>query len=125
MDDIEGMKPLAVQYPPSLSVVPIDLASASARFAPATYLVSLALAGITLAGSVCYQEITQTFGAQVLGLRAVTLWEGAFVIVALAWLAATLLGLMCLPLGGRPRTFGASSVGMNLAAALLVASTMM
>ena len=125
MDDISGMKPPpAVQYPLSLIASPTDLARASARFAPATYGMSLALAGLTLAGSICYQEITRTFGAHVFGLRAATLWEGVFVVVALAWFAATLLGLMCLPQRGRPRTFGALSVGMNLAAAVLTAATM-
>ena len=124
--DIEGMKStVAVQYPHSLTIALADLSRVSSRHGHAAYAISLALAGVTLAGSVFYKEISQTFGAHVFGLRAVTLWEGAFVVVALAWLAGTALGVLCLPQRGRLRTFGVSSIGMNLAAALLVASTMM
>lgn len=125
MDDTDGMKPIAVQFPPPLSVAPAEWTRASARYAPAAYLTSLALAGVTLVGSVFHREISGTFGSHVLGLRTAMLWEGAVAVVALGWFAATILGLLCLPLGGRPRAFGMSSVGMNLAAALLVASTVM
>ena len=124
--DNEGMKPTAVQYLPSVTVALVDLSRAwSSRAGQAAYALSLALAGATLAGSVFYREITRTFGADVLGVRAATLWEGAFAVVALAWFVAMVLGLMCLPQKGRPRTFGVSSIGMNLAAALLVVCTVM
>ena len=124
MVDSEGMKSTAVQYPPSFTVALADLTRVSARYGHAAYATSLLLAGLALAGSIFYGEIRYTFGAHVFGVRAMTLWEAAFVLVALAWLMGTTLGVMCLPQRGRPRTFGVSSIGMNLAAALLVATTL-
>lgn len=113
-----------VRYTPSLTFALPQLARGSSRHGRAAYLLSLAVAGLVLVGSVFYQDITETFGADVFGVRALTLWEAAFAVAALAWLAAITLGVMCLPQRGRPRTFGLSSIGMNLAAALLVACTL-
>ena len=118
------MKSPAVQYPSTLSIALADLARGSSRYGGTAYLLSLAVAGVTLAGSVFYKEISATFAADVLGVRGGTLWEGAFAVAVLAWLTAMALALMCLPQKGRPRTFGVSSIGMNLAAALLMACTL-
>lgn len=114
----------AVRFTPFLMFALPQLARGSSRHGRAAYLLSLAVAGLVLAGSVFYQDISETFGADVFGVRALTLWEGAFAVAALVWLAAMALGVMCLPQRGRPRTFGLSSIGMNLAAALLVACTL-
>jgi hypothetical protein len=119
------MKPTtAVRYTPSMTFAFPDLARASSRHGRVAYLLSLAVAGATFGGSVFYKEISQTFGGDVLGVRALTLWEGAFALAALAWLVAMGLGLLCVAQKGRPRTFGLSSIAMNLAAALLVVCTM-
>ena len=117
------MKPTAVQYPHSLNVAVSEFARASVRHGATAYTLSLALAAVTFAGSVFYKEISHTFAREVFGVRALMLWEGAFLVAALAWLAAMVLALMCLPQRGRARTFGVSSIGINLAAALLVACT--
>jgi hypothetical protein len=118
------MKPTAVRYTPSMLFAMPAVARGTTRHGRTAYLLSLAVAGVTFAGSVFYQDISRTFGADVLGVRALTLWEAAFAVAALAWLVAMALGVMCLPQKGRPRTFGVTSIAMNLAAALLVACTL-
>ena len=125
MADNKGMKPTAVQYPHSLNMALSELARVSSRHGVTAYTLSLLLAGVTFVGSVFYKEITHTFGRELFGVRALTLWEGAFFLAALAWLAAMVLAVMCLPQRGRARTFGVSSLGINLAAALLVACTLL
>ena len=119
------MKPTAVQYPHSLTMAVSEFARASARHGVTAYTLSLLLAGVTFVGSVFYKEITHTFGRELLGVRVLTLWEGLFLLAGVAWLAAMVLAVMCLPQRGRARTFGISSIGMNLAAALLVACTLL
>ncbi len=123
--DKEGMKSTAVQYSQPLTVAVSELARVSARHGVTAYALSLLLAAVTLLGSAFHAEIVQTFQRQLLGVRVATLWEAAFVVAALVWFAATLVGLLCLPQKGRVRSFGASSVGINLAAALLVACTLL
>ena len=118
------MKPSAVRYHPTLTFALPELARGSSRYGKAAYLLSLLIAGVTFAGAVFYKEISRTFGTHVFGMRASTLWEGAFAIAALAWLIAMGLGFWCLSQKGRQRTFGVASIGMNLAAALLVACTL-
>ena len=125
MADNEGMKPTAVQYPHSLNAAVSELARVSARHGVTAYTLSLLVAAVTFVGSVFYKEITHTFGRELLGVRVLTLWEGAFLLAGLAWLTAMVLALMCLPQRGRARTFGISSIGINLAAALLTACTLL
>jgi hypothetical protein len=117
------MKPTAVQYPHSLNVAVSEFARTAARLGVTAYTLSLLLAALTFFGSVFYKEITHTFARELFGVRMLTLWEGLFLVAAVGWLAAMALAIMCLPQGGRPRTFGVSSIGINLAAALLVACT--
>ena len=124
MDDNAGMSSFAVHYPSSSSIALSDMAAATSRYGRTAYAISLALAAVVFAGTVFFQEISRTIGSHVLGLRVATLWDAAFVVVALAWLVGTALGMLCLAQPGRQRTYGACSIGMNLAAALLVASTM-
>lgn len=119
------MKSTAVQYPSLTTLVFLGLARSSPRYGHAAYLLSLALAGAAFAGSVFYNDIVRTFGSHVLGVRAVAVWQGAFALAAVAWLVAMALGVFCLPKRGRLRALGLSSIGMNLAAALLVACTLM
>jgi hypothetical protein len=120
------MKPTAVQYPhSSLNVAVSELAEASARHGVTAYALSLVVAGVTFFGSAFYKEITHTFGRDLFGLRVGTIWQAAFLIAAVGWLAAVALGLMCLPQRGRARTFGITSLGINFAAALLVACTLL
>ena len=123
--DNEGMKPIAVQYPHSLNVAVSELARASARHGVTAYTLSLLLAALTFFGSVFYKEITHTFARELFGVRMLTLWEGLALLAAVGWLAAMVLAVMCLPQAGRSRTFGVSSIGINLAAALLVACTVL
>ena len=125
MADNIGMKPTAVQYPHSLNAAVSEFARTATRHGVTAYTLSLLLAAVTFVGSVFYKEITHTFARELFGVRMLTLWEGLFFIAAVAWLAAMVLAVMCLPQGGRPRTFGVSSIGINLAAALLVACTLL
>ena len=125
MADNIGMKPTAVQYPHSLNVAVSEFARTSVRHGATAYTVSLILAALTFLGSVFYKEITHTFARELFGVRMLTLWEGLFLLAAVAWLAAMVLAVMCLPQPGRPRTFAVSSIGINLAAALLVACTVL
>jgi hypothetical protein len=123
--DNKGMKPTAVQYPHSLNVAVSELARASARHGVTAYTLSLVLAAATFVGSVFYKEIRYTFARELFGVPVLTLWEALFLVAALAWLAAMVLAVLCLPQRGRARTFGLSSLGINLAAALLVACTVL
>ena len=125
MADNEGMKPTAVQYPHSLNVAVSEFARAATRHGVTAYTLSLLLAAATFFGSVFYKEITHTFARELFGVRVLTLWEALFLLAALAWLTAMVLAVMCLPQRGRARTFGVSSIGINLAAALLVACTLL
>ena len=121
--DNAGMSSFAAQYPSSSSSA-VDVVAATSHYGRTAYATSLVLAAVVFAGSVFFQEISRTIGSHVLGLRVATLWDGAFVIVALAWLLGMAIALMCVARPGRQRTYGACSIGVNLAAALLVASTM-
>jgi hypothetical protein len=123
--DNDGMKPTAVQYPHSLNVSVSEFARAATRHGVTAYTLSLLLAALTFFGSVFYKEIAHTFGRELLGVRVLTLWEGVFLLAGVAWLIAMVLAIMCLPQRGRPRTFGVSSIGINLAAALLTACTLL
>lgn len=118
------MKPIAVQFPQPLTIAVSELARVSARHGVMAYATSLVLAALSLAGSFFYRDITHTFGREMAGIRAMTLWEGAFLVAAIAWLVAVALGLMCLPQKGRARTFGVYSIAINLAAATLAACTL-
>lgn len=119
------MKTTAVQYPQPLTAAFSELARASARHGATAYALSLVLAGVTLLGSGFYKEITRTFGQHLLGMRAVTLWEAGFALCALVWLATTALGLLCIQQKGQTRKLGLASIGINIAAALLVACTVL
>lgn len=119
------MKPTAaVRYPTTFPIALPSFPRGFSRFGQTAYMLSLAIAGMALVGSVFYKEISRTFTAEVFGFRAVTLWETGFGVAVLAWLVAMTLSALCLPQKGRPRTFGVTSIGMNLAAALLVACTL-
>ena len=122
--DKEGMKPTAVQYPSSLSLVISEFGRVSARLGGAAYAISLLIAGVTLVGSCFYQEITHTFGRYILGMRAGTLWEAGLVLCIVVWLTSTVFGFICVAQKGRTRRLGLSSLGINLAAALLVVCTL-
>ena len=122
--DKEGMKPTAVQYPSSFAIALSELTRVSARLGATAYTLSMLIAGGTLVGSVFYKEISQTFGRYVLGVRAVTLWEAGLVMGIVLWLASTMMGLVCVAHKDRTRRLGLSSLGINLAAALLVVCTL-
>jgi hypothetical protein len=115
----------AVQYPQSLTVAVSDFARVSPRQGVHAYVSSIVLALLTLGGSAFFKEIRRTFGQQLLGVRALVLWEAAFCVLAVAWLASLVLGLMCLSRPGRVRTLGAYAIAINIASALLVICTMM
>jgi hypothetical protein len=119
------MKPTAVQYPHTLNDAVSELADASARHGATAYTLSLALAAVAFFGSAFYKEISHTFGRELFGLRVLAIWESLFLIAAVLWFAAMVLSLMCLPQRGRTRSFGVSSLGINLAAALLMACTLL
>ena len=118
------MKSTVVQFPQTLTVAVSELARASGRQGVTAYGLSLALAAVALAASFFYKEITHTFGRYVMGVRAVTLWESLLVVAAFLWLTSIALGLMSLPQKGRMRKFGAYSIAINLAAALLIVCTL-
>ena len=118
------MKPTVVQFPQTLTVAVSELARASGRQGVTAYGLSLVLAAVALVGSVFYKEITHTFGRYVMGVRAVTLWEGLLVVAAFLWLTSLALGVLSVPQKGRMRKFGAYSNAINLAAALLVVCTL-
>ena len=118
------MKPTAVQYPSSLSLAISSLTRLSARLGATAYTLSMLIAAVTLVGSVFFKEITQTFGRYVLGMRAGTLWEAALVLCIVLWLTSTVFGFICVAHKGRTRRLGLSSLGINLAAALLVVCTL-
>src|SRR5688572_21958271 len=99
------MKPTVVQYPQSLSFALSDLARASVRHGRTAYALSLVLALTTLLGSVFYKEIAATFGYQMMGVRALAIWQGVFLIAVMLWLGALALGLLCMPQKGRIRRF--------------------
>lgn len=115
----------AVQYPQSLSVAVSDFARVSPRQGLHAYVSAIALALLTLIGSSFFKEIRRSFGQQFFGVRALTLWEAAFCILAVGWLASLVLGLMCLSHKGRIRTLGAYAIAINIASALLVLCTML
>src|SRR5688572_1816343 len=117
------MSSFAAHYP-SRSSSAVEFAAATSRYGRTAYATSLVLAAVVFAGSVFFKEISRTIGSHVLGLRVATLWDAAFVVVALAWFVGMALGALCIARPGRQRTYGACSIGMNLAAALLAASTM-
>ena len=120
-----GMKPTAVQYPHPLPMPFAEFARATTRHGFAAYALSLAVAAAALAASVFFREISDTFGRELMGVRAIMLWEAALLVVALVWLTGTGLALFCLPQKGRPRALGAWSIGINAAAALLVVVTLL
>jgi hypothetical protein len=115
----------AVQYPQPLTVAVSDFARVSPRQGVHVYVSSLALALVTLVGSSFFKEIRRTFGQQFFGVSALTLWEAAFCVVAVAWLGSLVLGVTCLSRSGRVRTLGAYSIAINIASALLAICTMM
>ena len=118
------MKPTVVQFPQTLTVAVSELARASGRQGVTAYGLSLVLAAAALVSSVFYKEITHTFGREVMGVRAVTLWEGLLVVAAFVWLTSLTLGVLSVSQKGRMRKLGAYSIAINLAAALLVVSTL-
>jgi hypothetical protein len=124
LTDKQGMKPTAVQYSNPFAVIVSELARISARHGVTAYALSLMVAFAALLASVFHQEIARSFGREVLGVRVVTIWEAAFVVGVLVWAAATVLGTLCVPQKGRTRSFGISTVGINVAAAIFVACTM-
>jgi hypothetical protein len=117
------MKPTAVQFPQSLTIVWTDFARPTAKHGAVAYALSLILAVAVLAGSVFYREIADTFGRELGGVRVATLWQLSLYVAGLVWLGALGLGLVCLSQKGRARTLGAYSIAVNIAAALLVACT--
>ena len=64
------------------------------------------LALLTLVGSSFFKEIRRTFGQHVLGMRALTLWEAAFCVLAVAWAASLVIGALCLSHKQRTRSLG-------------------
>jgi hypothetical protein len=48
-----------------------------------------------------------------------------FLIAAMLWLGAMALGLLCMPQKGHVRKLGVLSMGINIAAAVLVACTIL
>jgi hypothetical protein len=113
------MKPTAVQFSQALTVAISEYTRASGRQGATAYGLSLVLAALALAGSIFYKEITYTFGRHVMGVRAVTLWEGLVLVAAFLWLTSMALGLLCVPQKGRMRKLGAYSIAINLATAML------
>src|SRR5687767_3041121 len=114
------MKPTAVRYPQSLTTfVTLDFARASTWHGAVGYALSMGLAAVALAGSFFHREITDTFGRELFGVRAVTCWQALLLVAALVWVTAMGLGVFCLPQKGRTRTFGAYSLGISVAAGLL------
>jgi hypothetical protein len=118
------MSSFAVRYPSPSNIALAGIARASSGSGRTAYALSLVLAAVVFGGTVFFREMTRSIGSHAFGLRAATLWDGAFVIVAVAWVVSMALGVMCLARPGRQRTYGACSVGINLAVAMLVASTM-
>ena len=118
------MKSTAVQYSNPLTVAVAEIARVSARHGVTAYATSLFLAFTALLGSFFYSDIARTFGRQLLGVHVLTLWEAGFLVGAIVWLAATMLGLLCVPQRGRVRTFGVSTLGINTAIAILAACTL-
>jgi hypothetical protein len=114
----------AVQYPQPLTVAVSDFARVTPRHGVSAYASAVGLALLTLAGSSFLKEIRRTFGQHVFAIRAQTLWEAAFCVVAVAWLASLVLGVRCLSAKGRTRSLGAYSIAINITSALLVVCTM-
>jgi hypothetical protein len=123
--DNNGMKSTAVQFPQPFSVAVSEIARVSAKHGSTAYALSLICAGAAFFASVFYKEISHTFGYSAFGVRAATVWHAVFFAGFFAWVAATLLALLCLPQRGRTRTYALSSLGMNFAAAVLLAVTML
>jgi hypothetical protein len=115
----------AVHYPHPLTVSVSDFARVSPRHGVSAYVSSTALALLALVGSTFFKEIRRTFGQHVLGVHALVLWEAAFCVLAVAWLASLVLGVLCLSHKGRVRSLGAYSIAINISSALLVVCTMM
>jgi hypothetical protein len=115
----------AVHYPQPLTVAVSDFARVSPRHGVSAYVSSVALALLTLAGSSFFKEIRRTFAQHFFGVRAQSLWEAAFCVLAVAWLASLVVGMLCLSHKGRVRSLGAYSIAINIASALLVVCTMM
>jgi hypothetical protein len=115
----------AVQYPQPLTIAVSDFARVSPRHGVTAYVSSIALALLTLAGSSFFKEIRRTFGQHVLGVRAQAMWEAAFCVLAVAWLASLVIGVLCLSHKGRVRSLGRYSIAINVSSALLVLCTMM
>jgi hypothetical protein len=122
---MESIAAAAVQYPPPLTVSVPALGRVSPRHAVTAYVTSVALALVTLAGSSFFKEIRRTFGHHVLGMHALALWEATFVVLAMAWLAAVVVGALCLSHKGRTRSLGAYSIAINISSALLVLCTIL
>jgi hypothetical protein len=114
----------AVQYPHSLSVGVSDFARVSPRHGVSAYASSVALALLTLLGSSFFKEIRRTFGQHFFGVQAQSLWEAAFCVLAVAWLASLALGIRCMSAKGRTRSLGAYSIAINISSTLLVVCTM-
>jgi hypothetical protein len=114
----------AVQYPQPLTVAVSDFARVSPRHGVSAYVSSVALALLTLVGSSFFKEIRGTFGQHVFGVRALVFWEAAFCVLAVAWLASFVLGVLCLSHKGRVRSLGAYAVAINISSVLLVVCTM-
>jgi hypothetical protein len=115
----------AVQYPHSLTVGVSDFARVSPRHGLSAYVSSVALALMALAGSSFFKEVRRTFEHHVFGVKALFWWEAAFCVLAVAWFASLVLGVLCLSHKARVRSLGAYSIAINIASALLVICTMM
>jgi formate hydrogenlyase subunit 3/multisubunit Na+/H+ antiporter MnhD subunit len=116
---------VAVRYPQPLSIVVSDFARVSPRHGVAAYGSSVVLALVTLVGSSFFRELRRTFGQHVFGVRVLAVWETAFCVLAVAWLASIVVGVLCLSHRGRTRSLGAYSVAINISTALLVLCTML
>ena len=123
--DEYGMKSTVVQFSQSLTVAASEMPRASGRQGVTAYVRSLALAVVALTGSIFYKEITYTFGREVIGVRAVTLWQVLLLLVALVWLTSIALGVLSVLQKGPMRKFGGYSIAVNLAAALLAICTLL
>lgn len=119
------MKTTAVQFPQPFSVAVSEIARVSAKHGSTAYALSMICAAAAFLASVFYKEITHTFGYSYFGVRVSTVWHAVFFAGFFAWCAATVLALLCLPQRGRTRTYGMSSLGINFAAAVLLAVTML
>jgi hypothetical protein len=123
--DKQGMKTSAVSYPQSLAVAVSEATRVSPRHGVTAYGLSLFLAAAALLTSVFFKEITHTYTQHFMGLPASVVWRGAFFTGALLWVISSVLAGACVPQKGLTRRFGVCSIGINLAAALLAACTLL